>query len=69
MKKEDFIKDWKKFLIDIGKSETELAKEIKKEQSGINRRINSGSFKYLELSDIVEKYGYSIKIHKKQQQQ
>lgn len=64
MKKEEFIKDWKKFLIDIGKSETELAKEIKIEQSGINRRINSGSFKYLELSEIVEKYGYSIKIHK-----
>ncbi|WP_130920883.1 hypothetical protein [Phascolarctobacterium faecium] len=64
MKKEDFIKDWKKFLIDIGKSETELSKEVKIEQSGINRRINSGSFKYLELSEIVEKYGYSIKIHK-----
>ena len=64
MKKEDFIKDWKKFLIDIGKSETELSKEVKIEQSGINRRINSGSFKSLELSEIVEKYGYSIKIHK-----
>ena len=28
MEKEEFIKDWKKFLIEIGKSETILAKEL-----------------------------------------
>lgn len=65
------LKDWKKFLIDIDKSETQVAKECGKTQQGLNRTIKGGSIKYLELSQIVEKYGYSITIHKqtKEQQQ
>ena len=64
MEKEEFIKDWKKFLIEIGKSETILAKELGTTQSNLNQKTSKGTIRYLELSNIVEKYGYSIKIHK-----
>ena len=37
MEKEEFIKDWKKFLIEIGKSETILAKELGTTQSNLNQ--------------------------------
>ena len=65
MNKEEFKKDWKKFLIDIGLSETQLAKEIGQKQNNLNKKIVNGSIRYLELSDIVEKYGYTISIRKK----
>ena len=58
-------KMWKKWLIDIEKSETNIAEERGKRQQNLNRSIKQGSIKYLELSEIVEKYGYSIEIHKK----
>lgn len=57
-------KDWNNFLIDIGKNGTEVAKENGQLQQTLNKKINNGTIKYLELSEIVEKYGYSIKIHK-----
>lgn len=64
MDKEEFKKEWKKFLIEIGMSETQLAKELSVKQATFNEKMRNATIKYLELSDIVEKYGYSIKIHK-----
>ena len=64
MNKELFIKDWKKFLIDIGKNEKEIAEANSQKQQNLNRKIKEGTIKYLELAEIVEKYGYSVKIHK-----
>lgn len=64
MDKELFIKDWKKFLIDIGKNEKEIAEANNQKQQNLNRKIKEGTIKYLELAEIVEKYGYSVKIHK-----
>lgn len=34
-------------------------------QQNLNAKIKNGSMKYVELSEIVEKYGYTIEIHKK----
>lgn len=64
MDKEEFKKEWRKFLIEIGMSETQLAKELNVKQATFNEKMRNATIKYLELSDIVEKYGYSIKIHK-----
>lgn len=65
MDKETFKKEWKKFLVDIGKSETQLSKELDVKQATLNEKMRNATIKYLELSQIVEKYGYSIAIHKK----
>lgn len=64
MDKDTFKKEWKKFLVDIGKSETQLAKELDVKQATFNEKMRNATIKYLELSEIVEKYGYSITIHK-----
>ena len=64
MNNNEFQKEWKRFLIEIEKSGTQLAKELGQTQQGFNRKIREGTIKYLELSEIVEKYGYSISIHK-----
>lgn len=65
MTKENYTKMWNKWLIDIGKSETQLAKELGVQQQGLNRKNREATIRYIDLSEIVEKYGYSIKIHKK----
>lgn len=65
MTSEELQKLWKKWLIDVGYSETDIAKEIGKQQQNLNRSINSGSIKFLTLVNIFEKHGYSIEIHKK----
>ncbi len=64
MEKDYFSKEWKKILIDIGKSETEVAKELNKNQSNLNRKIRTGTIKPVELANILEHYGYTLKIIK-----
>lgn len=60
-----FKKDWDIFLIDIEKSEKQVATESGQSQQNLNKKIIKGSIRYLELSEIVEKYGYTINIRKK----
>lgn len=66
MNKDTFKKQWKKFLIDIDKSETQLANELGVKQATFNEKMRNATIKYIELSDIVEKYGYTIEIRKKE---
>lgn len=66
MDKDTFKKQWKKFLIDIDMSETQLANELGVKQATFNEKMRNATIKYIELSDIVEKYGYTIEIRKKE---
>ena len=65
MNKKDLKKMWENWLIDIEQNTTQIALTRQDTQQNLSRKINGGTIKYLELSDIVEKYGYSIDIHKK----
>ena len=65
MDKDTFKKQWKKFLIDIDMSETHLANELGVKQATFNEKMRNATIKYIELSNIVEKYGYTIEIRKK----
>lgn len=65
MNKEQLKKDWQYFLIDVKKSETEIAKECGQAQSNLNKKILNGTIKYLELANILERYGYTIDIRRK----
>lgn len=67
MTKEQFQKMWKKWLVDVDKSEAEIARENCTFQQNLNAKIKNGSMKYVELSEIVEKYGYTIEIQKNNQ--
>ena len=66
MYKELLKKQWKHFLIDIDKTEQDISKTIKTPASNINRKINTGTIKYVELLEILEKYGYTFKIIRKE---
>lgn len=65
MTKEQFQKMWKKWLVDVDRSGAEIARENDMFPQNLNAKIKNGSMKYVELSEIVEKYGYTVEIHKK----
>lgn len=65
MTKEGFKIMWKKWLVEIGKSETELCKEQGLKQQTFNAKTRNATIKYIELDDIVSRYGYTIEIRKK----
>lgn len=54
--------EWKAFLKRIDRNETTLAKELNMNQSNLNRKIRTETIKYTELEEIIEKYGYTLKI-------
>ena len=65
MENTELARLWRHFLIDIGKSETQVAKDCGKAQQNLNRSINNGSIKFVDICNIVEKYGYEFKLIKK----
>lgn len=65
MTPKDFEKMWANWLIDIDKTGTDIAKDIGTSQQNLNKKIRNVSIRYIDLAEIVEKYGYSIEIHKK----
>lgn len=65
MDNKELVKMWKSFLIDIEKSETDIANMVDTSQQNLNRKIRMGTIRYMELSEIVEKFGYTIAIQKK----
>lgn len=65
IEKDFFGKQWKKLLIDIDKTETDVAKDLGVSQSNLNRKMRSGSIKAVELAEILDRYGYALEIRKK----
>ena len=55
---------WHKWLLDIDRSETELAKELGLRQNNLNRAILSASIKVTTLNDILGHFGYTLSITK-----
>lgn len=66
MNREAVKKAWQHWLIELGKSETEVSKEIGQTQTVLNRKFRNGSVKYAEFVEILEHYGYTLKIVKKE---
>lgn len=66
MTDEEFHKQWGHFLVEIARSETELAKELGTSQQNLNKKIRNATLRYVEFANILEKYGYQLKIEKKE---
>lgn len=64
MKKEDLAKMWKKWLIDIEKSESEIARQEGITQPTLNEKFRKGTVPFLVFENILEKHGYKFKIVK-----
>ena len=65
MDKKSLKKMWENWLLDIEKNTTQIAVARNDTQQNLSRKINGATIKYIELSETVEEYGYSIEIHKK----
>lgn len=65
MDKKSLKKMWENWLLGIEKNTTQIAVARNDTQQNLSRKINGATIKYIELSEIVEEYGYSIEIHKK----
>lgn len=65
MDKKDLKKQWTNFLIDNDLTNVDIAKQLGVTRQTMSKKINNGSIRYIDLANIVEKYGYSIDIHKK----
>lgn len=66
MDREDVKKAWQHFLVEIGKSETEVAREIGQTQVVLNRKFKNGSVKFVEFENILNHYGYTLEIKRKE---
>lgn len=65
MDKKYFKKQWTNFLIDNELTNVDIAENIGVTKQALGQKINNGSIRYIDLANIVEKYGYSVDIHKK----
>ena len=62
MDKEEFVKQWRKWLVDIGISEAELARTIGQSPANLNKKIANGTIRFLELAEILSKFGYKVEF-------
>lgn len=65
MDKKELKKQWTNFLIDNDLTNADIAKQLGVTRQTMSKKINNGSIRYIDLANIVEKYGYSVDIHKK----
>lgn len=65
MDKKELKKQWTNFLIDNELTNVDIAENIGVTKQALGQKINNGSIRYIDLANIVEKYGYSVDIHKK----
>lgn len=61
----DIKKLWQHWVVELGKSSSEVAREVGQSPANLNKKIANESIKAAELGTILEKYGYILKIVKK----
>jgi DNA-binding Xre family transcriptional regulator len=60
MTPEQLALEIKKILLERGKSETQVYKEIGFNQQNLNKKLNSGTIRYSEVEAILDNLGYDI---------
>lgn len=58
---------WKKILLDSNTNEKELFTSIGDSQQNGNRKIRTGTIKFIEFANLLGKLGYTLEIKKKDQ--
>lgn len=64
MEKDYFNWEWKKLLVDMHISETEAARRLGVGQAGLNKKIRLGTIRAIDLANILEHFGYTLRIVK-----
>lgn len=62
----DFKKMWRDFLMDINSTTAAVAQVVGDSPANLQKKIRNQSIRYRELADIVEQYGYTVEIRKKE---
>lgn len=65
MTPEQLTLELRKLLLIEGKSETQVYKESGFNQQNLNKKLNTGTIRYLELEKVLSNIGYEIKWLKK----
>lgn len=66
MDDKDFKKLWSNFLIDSNITNADVAKWQGVTRSAISQKVNNNSMRFSDFVKILEHYGYTIKIIKKE---
>lgn len=59
-------KAWQHLLIDLGKTGAEVAREIGQSPQNLNKKITNESIRLVEFEEILNHYGYTLTITKKE---
>lgn len=62
MEKDYLYWEWRKILAGKKLSETEAARIMGVSQSGLNRKIREGTVRAVEMANILENFGYTLKV-------
>lgn len=65
MEKAELLKLWRKILIDEDLSAAEFWKKHGLNEVVWNRKMRSGTVKYIEFVNILDSLGYNVEIKKK----
>ena len=63
----DVKREWQHFLIDVGKTGADVAREIGQSPQNLNKKIVNETIRLVEFAEILEHYGYTLAITKKEQ--
>ncbi len=62
----DVKKLWEHWLVEVDKSSAAVAREIGQSPANLNKKFTARSIRASELADILEQYGYTLKIVKRE---
>lgn len=65
MDAKDLKREWQVFLAMNGLKNPDVAKQIGITNSALWQRINNGSLKYIDFVNILDAYGYTLRLEKK----
>lgn len=65
----DFKRTWQHFLVDINKTGAEVAADVGQTAPNLNKKIRNETIRLVEFAEILEHYGYTLAIVKKEQQE
>lgn len=63
----DLKKEWKKWLVEIDETGAGVARAVGQSSANLNKKIANDSIRAVELASILERYGYTLKIVKKEE--
>lgn len=63
----DLKKDWQHWLISINNTGAGVARDVGQSPANLNKKIANDSIRAVELASILEHYGYTLKIVKKEE--